>query len=170
MITPLGSLSLAVALPGVQAGLVAGQLGIGLALPDIQARLAAYASFTPVVQDYAAMLAQAQAMVTKLLEMIALGLTPPSLSVQIAIVADIIAVLNLNVLSINAKLTIILDLLSSLTAVGVSGYVYSGPQNAMGSELATALGVSAVPCNAIVLVTQNGTTWTAMQTVFKTTP
>lgn len=167
-ITSLGSLSLGVALPGALACQIAGELGINLALPDIQARLSALLAFSPSLGDFSVDLALTAQIAADINAAISIGLTPPSLSLQLAIIAALIVDLTNAVLQINLQLTIVLGFGALLLNAGIAGYAFAGAQNVLGSELATALGGSTAHANAVILVTQNAATWTAMQAVFKT--
>ncbi len=169
-VTSVGSLSLAVALPGANAAAIAGAAGINAALPDIASRIAALAAFAPQPISFLANIVVAQGIITSLQAAIAGGISPPSISAQIALVAAQLAALELTAVGINASLTIVTDFISALAAAGIDVYAFDGARNVLGSELAAAVGGSAVHANAIVLVTTNGATWSAMQSVFKTTP
>lgn len=168
MITVLGSMSLAVALPGADAAAAAGISGINGALPDILSRIAALGAFAPAPISFAADLATANGMIASINASIAAGITPPDLAAQIAIVAAQVAALLATATAVNASLALVVNFASLLTAAGVAGFAFDGAQNVLGSELATALGPSAAHANAIILVTQNGSTWTAMQAIFRT--
>lgn len=173
----LGSLSLAVAIPGGQTAGVAGAAGINGALPDIEARLAALADFAPVNTDFAADLSFAQQTVAAMtLAINTPGLTPPSIAAQIAIVSALIASLEATVAAVNVNLAIVTSFLSVLTAAGVFGYVYSGPTNGLGAALSAQLalgfpgGLPGDLTNALVFATTTPATWDAMQAIFKVTP
>lgn len=167
-LVPLGSVSLGVAIPGGAACAIAGELGINLALPDIQARLAAFASFSPSLGDFTLDLAVAGQIIASINAALAVGLTPPSLGLQLAIIAQLILDLENAVLSINAQLTIVLGFISLLANAGVDLYAWDGANNDLGPALAAERGPGTGHTNALVLVTSNGATWSAMQQVFKT--
>lgn len=172
----LGSLTLSAAVPAGEACAVAGAAGINAALPDIAARLAALAAFSPSPPSFSADLALAGQIITSINAAIALGLTPPSLSAQLAIVAALVADLQAAVLAINAQLAIVVGFSSLLATGGVFGYAYTGAANGLGAALTTQLatgfpgGAPGDSSHALVLATTSGGTWTAMQSVFKTTP
>ena len=169
-ITAIGTLDLSTAIPGAALGASAGLTGINAALPDIEARLDALIAFAPAPIDFAAQLTLAQSIVTSIQAGIALGLTPPDISVQIAAVEALIAVLVAQASLANAQVTILLGLQATLTAGGVAAYAYDGTIANFGSELATALGGSGAHCNALVLLTTVPATWAAMGDVLKVTP
>lgn len=172
----VGSLSIGAAIPGGLAAAVAGQTGINLALPDIQARLAALASFTPTPPSLAADVQLAQSIVASLQAAISLGVTPPSIDAQLAIVAALVVDLGAAVASINAQLAIVLGFINICATAGIHAYAYSGNADDLGAGMTTELaaglpgGGPTDPINALVLATSLGGTWTAMQSVFKTTP
>lgn len=166
----VGSLSLAVAVPGAAGAAVAGAAGINAALPDIEARIAALASFAPSPGDFSADISLANNIIADANLAISVGLTPPSLSAQIAIIAALVADLEAAVVSINANLTIVTDLISLLAAAGVDAYAWDGANDAFGPALTTALGAGTAHCSGLVLKTTSGATWTAMSTLFKVVP
>jgi hypothetical protein len=175
-VTYLGSLSIGDALPGAVAVAAAGVAGIGLALPDIQARLAALASFSPLPVDFAAQLALALQMVASVQTSIALGLSPPSIALQIAIIAALVLELEAAIVAISVQLDIVLDFQALLGAAGIHAYAYAGQVQDLGSEMATELaggvpgGAPTDASNALVLVTTTPATWTAMGQIFQVTP
>lgn len=172
----LGSLTIGAAVPGAFDASVAGEAGINAALPDISARLAALASFSPQLIDFSVSIGIATDIIANLNAAITAGITPPDFTAQIAIVAAIVADLEAVVLDIDAKLTIVVDFLSLLATAGVHAYAYSGQADALGGEFTTELaggfpgGAGTDSCNALLLATTDGATWTVMGSVFKTTP
>jgi hypothetical protein len=175
-LVPIGELSLSAALPGGAAACAAGQTGINLALPDIQARLAALASFTPSPGNLPALIALAESIIAAIEAAIAAGIIPPSLSAQIAIIAALVADLEAAVLAVNMQLSIVVNLLGLLASAGIFAYAYDGRTDGLGPALTTELagglpgGSGGDHCNAIVLATSVGATWTAMSTWMKVTP
>lgn len=161
-------MSLAVALPGASAAASAGINGINGALPDILSRIAALGAFAPTPISFVADLATANGIITSINASITAGITPPDLAAQIAIVAAQVAALLATASTVNANLVIVANFAALLAAAGVFGFAFDGAQNVLGSELATALGPSTTHANAIVLVTQLGASWTAMQGIFRT--
>jgi len=115
------------------------------------------------------LIALAQSILAALGQMLALGLQPPSVSMQASIIAATIAQLGLQLAPFLAFATL-------MATGGVFGYVYSGPTNGMGAEFTTALaggfpGHGATDhCDVLVMGAVAAATWTAMQAVFKTTP
>lgn len=172
----LGSLSIGDAVPAGLAASVAGVAGINLALPDIQARIDSLLAFSPGAVDFAAQLALANQIVLGIQAAISGGLTPPSIAVQIAQIAALIAELLATVTAINVQLGIVVDFQALLGAAGVHGYAFDGDTDQLGPELTTEL-AGGVPgggptdhANAVVLVTTVPATWAAMAQVFKVTP
>jgi hypothetical protein len=174
----VGSLSIGGAIPGAATAAAAGAAGINLALPDIQARLAALVAFTPQQgSSFAAQLALAQQIVAGVQAAIALGLSPPSLSAQIAIVAGLVAALEQAVLAVHAQLDIVLDFQALLAAAGIHVYAFAGQADELGPALTGEL-AAGFPggtggnqaTNALVLATTVPATWAAMSAVFKVTP
>lgn len=176
MITPLGELAIGGTIPGAAAVGVAGSAGINLALPDIQARLEALLAFSPGAVDFVAQLALANSIVASIQAGISGGLTPPSIAAQIAIIGALIADLTAAVVTINAQLSIILDFQGLLSAAGIFAYAYDGDVQDLGDELDAEIGGGVGGgsptdhCNALVLVTSTGATWTAMGQIFQVTP
>lgn len=159
MLTYLGSYSLSVLLPGIVAALA-------LSVPDLQARVDALLAFSPGEISLAASLQLAASITADLTGAIALGITPPSLAAQIDIVLGILA-------GLQANLQAILAFQGLLAHGGVYAYVYDGQAGSLGSELAASTsgglpgGTASEHCNALILATSVGATWTAMQGVFK---
>jgi len=168
VITSLGSVSLAVALPGANAAGIAGSAGINAALPDIDSRIAALRAFSPAPINFSVDLTLANSIVVSISTGISGGIPVPDIDAQIALVSGLVASLETQVVSINANLSIVTSFLSTLAATGISLYAFDGPQNTLGSELGTALGSSSMHANAIILVTQNPSSWAAIQAIFKT--
>lgn len=169
MITDLGSASLTIIVPGAAGATVAISVVCGIAAPDVSAQLTALASFTPSLNlSFAAQLDIAASIVTNLNAAITAGITPPSLDAQIALSLDIIADLQTKLLLIEAQAAIGIALSGLLANGSVRTLVYSGPQDDFGSELSAELGAPTTSCNGIVLLTSNGTSWTAMQSIFRT--
>jgi len=150
-------------LPGVVAPLVAAEA-------DLDAKIAAYASFQPVaVLPMTAQLEIAQNIVVGFQECISLGIEPPSLAVQISLVADALAAARLQLAGIEA-------LFGLLATAGVDLYAYSGTAAGAGAQITTAWasglpgGIGSEPINALILATRLSATWAAIGEVFKVSP
>ena len=173
-VTALGSVTIGAAVPSALTACAAGTAGIGLALPDVEARLAALAAFSPSLGSFSADISLAGEMIVGLQSAVTLGLTPPSISAQLAIIAALIADLTATIVSINAQLSIIVDLTSLFSTAGLFAYKYEGAVNAMGGEFVTAFsgglpgGAPTDSAHAITLITTAPAAWTAMQAAFKT--
>jgi hypothetical protein len=159
----LGDATLTVMLPGVVAPIAAAEA-------DLDAKIAAYADFRPVVAlPMLAQLEIAESIVVGFQSCIALGIEPPSLSVQIDLVASAL-------LAVRAELLLIQNLLALLSA-GVHAYAYDGTAAGFGPEVTAAL-TAGLPggagptehVNALVLATNLAASWSAMSAVFKVTP
>lgn len=115
------------------------------------------------------LIALAQSILDALAQMLALGLQPPSVSLQASIFAATIAQLGLQLAPFLAFATL-------MATGGVFAYVYDGPTNGFGAELSTALaggfpGHGATDhCDVLVMGAVAGATWAAMQQLFRTTP
>lgn len=172
----IGSLSVAGAIPGASAGLVAGLAGINAALPDLIAQLATLAGFTPAPIDFATQLALAQSMVVSVNAAITAGLPVPDLAEQIAVIVAKIASLTAQIAGLNANAGVITALSAPLAAAGIHAYAYDGATDQLGPELTGELaagvpgGSGGAHANALVLVTTIGATWSAMGSVFKVSP
>lgn len=169
MITDLGTASIAVAVPGALDASVAIGVACGIAAPNVDAQLTALASFTPSLNlSFVAQLDIAASIATNINGAITAGIAPPSLDAQIDLSLDIIADLQATLLLIQAQAAIGIALGDLLATGGLRLLTYSGPQDDFGGELATELGAPTTSCNALVLLTTSGATWTAMQGIFKT--
>jgi hypothetical protein len=175
-VTHLGSLTVGQAAPGGLALAAAGTAGIGLALPDLQARLTALASFAPSPPSITTDIALAQQIIASLQLALTVGIQPPSMDVQIAMVAALIATLSATIVSIDAQLSIIANLTNVLNTAGVHAYTFNGLANQLGPQMATELsggfpgGSATDATNAVVLATTVAPAWAAMSAFFKTTP
>lgn len=172
----LGGLSVGGAAPGADIAVTAGIAGINAGLTNLLDQLAALTAYTPLPIDFTAQLSVAQDIVTGLGLAISLGLTPPSLDAQLALITAQLAALQLVVDGINAQLSILLGLQAPLAAAGLFGYAYDGAVNALGGELGSALsgglggGAPTDHANAVVYITSVPAAWDAMGEVFKVTP
>lgn len=172
----LGGISVGGAAPGADIAVTAGIAGINAGLTNLLDQLAALTAYVPQPIDFAAQLSVAQQTVAGISAAIALGITPPTLDTQIAVIAAQIAALQATVDSINAQLSILTDLQGPLAAAGVFGYAYDGAVNAFGGELGSALaggiggGAPTDHANAVVYITTIPATWAAMGEVFKVSP
>jgi hypothetical protein len=159
VLTPLGGASIGAMIP-------APVIAINLALPDLQARLDALLAFSPTPIDFHANIALAGQIAASIQAALDIGITPPSISVQIAIVADLIAALEV-------QLNAILAITGLFASAGIYAYAYDGRVDGLGPALTSELsgglpgGAPGDHCNALVMVTSVGATWTAMSTVFK---
>jgi hypothetical protein len=172
-LVPLGSLSLAVAVPGAATANAALDVAIGIAAPNVSAQITAAASFTPQVSlGLDQLLAIAEAILSNIEA--AIAAIPPipvlSLQAQVDLAAAIKLDLDAMLLTIQAQLAIQLQIASILATAGVVAYAWDGPNNALGSALAVELGGAPTHSNAIILYTTSGVTWTAMSSLFKVTP
>jgi len=177
MLTYLGELSIGVAVPGANSAVIAGLTGINAALPNILAQLEALSAFAPTPIDFAAQLTLANSIVTSVQAGITAGLPIPSMADQIAAVAALVAALLAQVSLANAQVVLLTDLQAPLAVGGLHAYAYAGPTNGLGSDVDVAL-AAGVPggsgpseaSNALVLVTVEPATWSAVSVIFKVTP
>ena len=172
MITDLGSLTLGVIVPGAADAVVSIELAAGVNLPDVALQIAALTNFTPTVPtSYADQILAVEAVITELEAAINAvpPLTPPSLSAQLAFVVAAQASLTARLNELEGQLLFSGALADILATSGVRLFAYDGQQDLFGGELATALGASTTHCNALVILTTSGATWTTMGSLFKTT-
>ena len=160
-ITYLGSVSVGATVPGVGAALA-------VSLQDLNARITALLSFSPGEVNFAAELQIANQILANIQAAIIVGITPPSISVQVGIIAALLAALE-------AQLQVIAQLQNLFLAAGVDVFVYDGTVGNMGAEVTAALsgglpsgGTGATHCDALILATSVSATFTAMQGVFLT--
>lgn len=169
----LGSLSLAVAVPGAAEANAALDIAASIAAPNVSAQITAAASFTPSASlSLLDLLAMAEAILANIEA--ALAAIPPipvlDLSAQVALAASVKVDLDAMLATVNAQVTIQLAIAALLATGGVVAYAWDGANDALGPALTTALGGATTHSNAIILYTTSGVTWTAMQGLFKTTP
>ena len=173
MITDLGSLTLAVITPSLPSATAAITAVCDIAAPNVNAQLTALASFSPqAMVSIADQITMVQATLGALIE--ASLAVPPiptiDLSAQVALALEAVAALELQLEAISLNLALAVDLNALLANGSVRLLTYSGPQDDFGTELAAELGAPTTSINALVLLTSNSTSWSAMQTLFKTTP
>lgn len=161
-VTRIGSLSISGAAPSILANLA-------LAVPNLEQQIGALGAFNPGAINFAADIQLAEGMLGSLKAGLAAGITPPSIELQIGLIAGLLAALK-------AQLALIAEFKDLLATAGVHAYAYSGPTNQFGPELTTELasgfpgGAPATPANALVLATTSGVTWSAMSQVFRVAP
>lgn len=164
-LTYCGEVTIGAVLPGISTP-------FALAVGDLQARVdqcvAALAQISVGMPALTAQIALAESIIASLTAAIAVGITPPSVSAQISIMAALIAALE-------AQLAVMLAV--PFGTAGVHIYAYAGTAGAFGADVTAALAAgfpggtgAGQACNALVLATTIGATWTDMQAVFKTTP
>jgi hypothetical protein len=167
MITDFGSITMGTAVPGAASASLAIQASCDIAAPNVDAQLTAVASFQPVAQvSYPNLLALAQLIVKHILDALAALLEPPDLTVQANFAQDAKVALTASLGAIQAQLAIALALDANLAA-SLRALAYSGPQNAMGSELAAALGSGSADALAVILVATSPAAQAALSAVFK---
>ena len=161
----IGELTLAAAVPGPMSLLIAAQSQLQA---QVTATLAMQATVT-IPTTLAQLIAMAEQILASLAGMLAQGLQPPTISLQLSIIASTVAALEL-------QLAPYLALGAVAATGGVFGYVYDGSTAGAGSELSVALaggfpGYSgSAHCNLLVLGCVSTVTWSAMQVMFKTSP
>ena len=159
MITYLGEISIGAAIPVPYAAVLD-------AFADLQARVAALANLSITVQptSYPAQLLLLAQMVANIEAMIALGLSPPSIAIQITATLALVDELRL-------KLSLILAIPFDST---LHAFVYTGPTDLLGPEVTTALSAglpgSGVTSDTLALVfaATSAESKAAMTVVFKT--
>jgi hypothetical protein len=160
-VTAIGEIAIGDAVPGVQGALAE-------ATADIQGKVAALATFAPVPPELNASLELVAEMSENLGLAVSLGITPPSLDVQLAIVTAL-------VLELKAKLQIILDL-SNLLGASVHLYRYDGATGSFGTEMQTELsgglpgGSGSDTAFALTFIATESAAIVALQSIFKISP
>lgn len=162
-VTALGERTLGSAIPGVTSAMA-------LALADIQAKVEAVASFAPSITppSLTADLVIAGEIVANVTAAISVGLTPPSIDLQVSIMLDALAAFQL-------QLQILLELQNLLLA-SVHLYKYEGPTSDFGTEMQAELsgglpgGSGTDTAYALTFIATIGSAITAMQALFATDP
>lgn len=160
----LGSLTLGAAVPSLP-------LAIGASLPTVQGQiaglLAAQLQLNASPPSLAGFIADLNALLANLTNMLALGIPIPTLSVQLAAVAAALV-------SLQAQASLLLGYQSALGAAGVFAYAYTGQASALGAGFSTELasgfpgGSSADATNALLLATTTPAAWAAIQSIMRT--
>lgn len=172
----LGGLSVGDAIPGAALAVDAGIAGISPGLANLQAQVAALASWTPAPISFAAQITIATDLISSLNAAIGLGLTPPTMSEQIAMISAKISELTSITAGIEAQLAVLTGLQTPLGAAGVHGYAFDGDTDDLGSELDGELaggvpgGSGSDHANAVVLITTIPATWAALGEIVKVEP
>ena len=179
--------SIGAAVPGAMTSVQLGAEGINLALPDIEARvtsllatLAGLAALPPF-PDFPAMLVKANALAAQIdIAIHTPGLPPPpSLATAIDALTTLLEALTVSITAINGKLTAIAAFQTLMANAGLHVITYDGPRSNVGIDVQNEInahvpGSGPIPANTptygVALITTNGATWSAMQTVFKVSP
>lgn len=169
MITDIGSLTLAAAIPWAATAALNLTTACNLAAPNVQAQLTAMASFQPSVMiSFTDLYALAQQIIANILA--AINAIPPIPQIDLSVQAQMGLDLKVALQALLVQFQAFLAFALAFPSGSAHAYVYGGPKNAFGSELATALGPGSENCNALVLVATDSAGWVGMQAMFKTTP
>lgn len=168
----LGSVTIGAALPGASVLASAGVSGIKMALPDLQSRLAALLGWSPQPITFAAQIEQLNLMLGALQQSITLGVQPPSLAVQLANIASLVAGLQASIASLNTQLQLIQQVQSVLAMAGLHLVAFDGRADALGSEVGGVLGgVSGVApgdiMHAVLMATTSPAVFQALSQLVK---
>jgi hypothetical protein len=178
--TSLGVASLGVAVPLIGAAEAEISATAVLAQPEITGKLAGALkvgvalSVSAPTASIQAELDAVVAVAAKIQAKINAGITAPSASLAVAGNAALIASLQVKLAALSLSLDYALGLGELAAAAGVAAYAYEGTCDSMGTGLGnvTAAGIpGGAPTDqvhALLLVTSASATWSAMQTVFKT--
>jgi hypothetical protein len=172
-LVPLGSLSIAAAVPAAADVNAALLIATGIAAPNVSAQITAVGSFTPTLSPgLDQLLALANAILSNI--QAAIAAIPPipilDLQAQIDLAASVQADLLAMLVLINVQVELQLEIAALLVTGGIAAYAWDGANNALGPALTTELGGSTAHSNAIILYTTSPSAWVAMQAFFKTTP
>lgn len=169
----LGNESIGQCIPLALAASLALTATVGLVLPSISLQVAAFLQVSvQLAIKLPSLTANLQAAVLLAASLaLSIGITIPTLTVQAALLISLQAEL----LSLSGQLTFALGISALLGLGGVSVYSYAGTVAGLGPAIATGLqgglasgGSPVGSCNAIVLATELGATWTALSGVLKT--
>jgi hypothetical protein len=156
-LTYLGGQSIGACIPGVMASVSIGKL-------DLEARIGAMLQWKPGAITIGAQIALCE----QILADLKLGVVPPSIDAQIAIMATTLA-------GLMAQLNVILQFYNLCAAAGVDAWWYDGTAAGLGGTLAAATaggmpsgGNALTHSNGLVLATTLGATATAMGQIFIT--
>jgi hypothetical protein len=114
---------------------------------------------------YQASLGLAEEILKGINSCLAVGVVPPSIELQVEIVARAIAEI------LQPELDVMVNLNTLLASAGLHVYVFDGVTSNMGSEVSSALagrlpgGGVLTHCNAIILATTAGATWSAVSSI-----
>ena len=168
----VGSMTLGSALPTALAAQGAIDASIGLVLPEIQAKLAGLLAVNLIPPTIAASLTTALQLVANIQAAITVG--APAVDIQLAAVAQLIAELQAQIVSLQAQLAFSATLSATLGASGIHLYSYDGEAGELGSELQAELSggfPGGQPSDATFAMLAAGTTpaaIAAIKAMFKT--
>ena len=162
--TYLGGLTIGDLLPGVGVPMLA-------LMADLQARLTALLEFKPTLSiSFDDMLTINASIAASIEAALAIGLQPPTLSLQIQVVADLSLALQL-------QLELLLEFMKLLLVPSVHTWHYTGRADTLGSDMSTTLAGGlpggagpAENINALIIATGAADAWNALAQIFKTTP
>lgn len=171
-VTALGEMTVGAAMPGAQAAAAAGVEGIGAVAPDLDVQVSALAGFVPQPISLSAQLSIAQQTLASVQAAITASLPIPDLAAQAAATAAITASLQVRLTLAQVQLAYCVELQATLDSGSVAAFAYSGARGSIGAELGAAVAVpgqSAQHVNAVLLVTKDPATWSALSAVLKVT-
>jgi hypothetical protein len=158
-LTFLGSKTIAATIPGAMASVAIGE-------QQLTAQIDALVAFQPAAVSFPDLIGLAERMLADLNTALAIGVVPPSIDAQIAVMAAVVA-------GLKAQLAIILNFYGLCAAAGVECYVYDGSAAGFGAAMSAATaggfpsgGGPASHCYALVLATAVSATAGAMAEVF----
>lgn len=170
--TYLGSYTIGASMPGATVAVGAGSSGINAALPTLEDQLAGLMEYKPTAIVITEQIAQCQALITALQAQLTLGISPPSIALQVKNILDLIAALSATIGGINASLNIILAFQGLLVAAGLHLLTFAGDKASFGAELGALVAALPGPAQvqALVLLTSETATWDALGKIMKVGP
>jgi hypothetical protein len=171
--TYLGSETLSATIPLLASAAASIGLAVGTSMPQVSASIAgiiaAEAQIALNPPTLAANISVANQLVVSIQAAIDLGLELPSLSVQLGIMAAVVADLTIQLGILQAQVDLAANILSVLATGGVHLYVYDGVVSALGSSCPTSLpgGAPTDHVNALILATSSGATWSGISACMK---
>jgi hypothetical protein len=165
MITRLGEISLAAAVPLLAEFQAALSLSSSIALPDLEAKIGGLGGvLAAITVAPPALVATIEAALETLASLEA-AIGGPTVTLQATAIIALLAELNASLDALTAGLAI------SIPSAVLSAYVYSGPSALIGVELQSSINAS-LPgvgghCDALILATADRPAWAAASLVFR---
>jgi hypothetical protein len=138
---------------------------------ELTAQLTAFQAFLPVPIDLLSQIAQLESMIAGILACIAAGIPPPTLELQMANMALVIAGVASLIAGMEAQISIINNITSAFASAGIHAYAFNGQTGNFGSEMSQHLnngtpgGTPLDSAQGVTLITTTPASFAALTTL-----